>query len=286
MRHFFTGLLTFLVWSVLGIGFYSYYIQNFSDRDTTVTIPPIPKTELVSLEGVLAPYAGKNFTVKELLSIKTQKGTDDIALADSSLQDKLYKLLNEQQTKEVLLTGFSFTGEIDSLGTQRAKALQQLLVDYGLNEDRVAIAAKALEVDLPDGTVDGAVALQLKEMSAERLSAFEAVIANKVLYSGFASNTFKPDNTLQAYALELKGYLNKFPSKNVVITGHTDNVGAEEDNEWIGMQRAKNVMNYLISQGIAEERMLAASKGELEPVAPNTTLEGQRLNRRIEIKAQ
>ncbi len=285
MKHFFLGLLTFLVWSVLGIGLYSYYINNISNRSRAEITQPVPEAKKLTIDDVLVLYGGNDFSIDELKKIRVIKGSDSIMFTDSILQQKLFDILNEQQSKEVLLTGFSVTGETDTLGISRSSKLKEILVDYGLNEDRISTASEILRVDMPNDVIDGAVALQVKEMSAEKWAALETVIANKVLYAGFASNTFRPDNSLQAYALELKGYLEKFPSKNVTITGHTDSIGAEEDNEWIGMQRAKNVMGYLVTHGISEERMTAVSKGESEPVAPNNTVEGQRLNRRIEIKA-
>ena len=55
-------------------------------------------------------------------------------------------------------------------------------------------------------------------------------------------------------------------------------------NDWYGMERAKNVKQYLVSQGIDGSRLFASSKGELEPIESNATLEGRRKNRRIEIK--
>lgn len=111
----------------------------------------------------------------------------------------------------------------------------------------------------------------------------EAVEYNKVLYFGFDSEKHKTDKALKDYILALKTYLETHPDQKISITGHTDNVGQTTDNEWIGMQRAKNAMKYLVSQGIPKDRITLLSRGEAEPIAPNTTKEGRERNRRVEI---
>jgi outer membrane protein OmpA-like peptidoglycan-associated protein len=70
----------------------------------------------------------------------------------------------------------------------------------------------------------------------------------------------------------------------VEISGHTDSVGSETYNQGLSQRRAQSVMNYLIQRGIAASRMEARGYGEYQPVAPNTTREGRRQNRRIEFK--
>lgn len=106
---------------------------------------------------------------------------------------------------------------------------------------------------------------------------------HKILYFGFDSENPKRDNALRDYIIALKTYLNTYPDKKISITGHTDSVGETEDNAWIGMQRAKSAMKYLIAQGIPEAQILLYSKGETEPIAPNTTKDGRRRNRRVEL---
>lgn len=70
----------------------------------------------------------------------------------------------------------------------------------------------------------------------------------------------------------------------VEISGHTDSVGSETYNQALSLRRAQSVMNYLIQRGISASRMEARGYGEYQPVAPNTTREGRRQNRRIEFK--
>ena len=69
------------------------------------------------------------------------------------------------------------------------------------------------------------------------------------------------------------------------IEGHTDNVGAKDLNEKIGLARAENVKRYLYEQyQIPLHKMSVISYGKDKPIAPNKTREGRAQNRRVVIK--
>jgi outer membrane protein OmpA-like peptidoglycan-associated protein len=74
----------------------------------------------------------------------------------------------------------------------------------------------------------------------------------------------------------------------VVIEGHTDNVGADEYNQKLGMRRAQTVMNELSALGIDRNRMSAATFGESKPAVNQETAWARAVNRRVEfqVKAQ
>jgi len=68
-----------------------------------------------------------------------------------------------------------------------------------------------------------------------------------------------------------------------LVAGHTDSVGSEERNYELGQKRAGSVARYLIKRGIDPFRVTSTSYGEDNPVADNTTRDGKRQNRRIEL---
>lgn len=68
-----------------------------------------------------------------------------------------------------------------------------------------------------------------------------------------------------------------------LVAGHTDSVGSEEHNYELGQKRAGSVARYLIRRGIDPFRVTSTSYGEDNPVADNSTRDGKRQNRRIEI---
>ena len=76
--------------------------------------------------------------------------------------------------------------------------------------------------------------------------------------------------------------LNKYAEMTIEISGHTDNVGSDAANQALSQNRAKSVLDYLVSKGIAPERLVSKGLGEAKPVATNDTEEGRQKNRRVE----
>jgi len=76
------------------------------------------------------------------------------------------------------------------------------------------------------------------------------------------------------------------PNVNVVISGHTDDVGSEKANQVLSLKRAQAVKNWLVKNGIKSNRMRTVGKGESEPVASNNTEDGRLENRRMEFYAE
>jgi len=70
----------------------------------------------------------------------------------------------------------------------------------------------------------------------------------------------------------------------IEIAGHTDSIGKAKDNLVLSEARANSVRNYLITKGIAPERLIAKGYGDTEPVADNSTEEGRQKNRRTEVR--
>jgi outer membrane protein OmpA-like peptidoglycan-associated protein len=69
------------------------------------------------------------------------------------------------------------------------------------------------------------------------------------------------------------------------IEGHTDNVGAKDVNERLGLERAEAVKRYLYEQHqIPLHKINVISYGEEKPVAPNNTRQGRAQNRRVVVK--
>jgi outer membrane protein OmpA-like peptidoglycan-associated protein len=68
----------------------------------------------------------------------------------------------------------------------------------------------------------------------------------------------------------------------IEIRGHTDNQGDETKNQILSEERAKAVMEYLVSKGIEPRRILYIGYGSRNPIASNDTAEGRMKNRRVE----
>ena len=83
---------------------------------------------------------------------------------------------------------------------------------------------------------------------------------------------------------ELAEYLKRKEDERIEVGGHTDNVGKPDANQILSTNRANTVRAYLLTKGIAPDRVTAKGYGSSMPVAENTTAEGRGLNRRTEVK--
>ncbi|HEY6106907.1 MAG TPA: OmpA family protein [Anaeromyxobacteraceae bacterium] len=76
--------------------------------------------------------------------------------------------------------------------------------------------------------------------------------------------------------------LNDYPKMRLRVEGHTDNVGGESFNLKLSQKRAESVTAYLVSKGIAGDRLESAGYGLTRPLASNRTAKGRSQNRRTE----
>ncbi|HEP6425751.1 OmpA family protein [Burkholderia cenocepacia] len=72
--------------------------------------------------------------------------------------------------------------------------------------------------------------------------------------------------------------------RRVAITGFTDSTGSNTHNLALSASRARNVMNYLRSNGLRAQSFVSEGLGAADPVASNATAEGRAQNRRVEIR--
>ncbi|MBP7901781.1 MAG: OmpA family protein [Spirochaetes bacterium] len=76
--------------------------------------------------------------------------------------------------------------------------------------------------------------------------------------------------------------LKKYSSYSVIVEGHTDDVGDDNFNLKLSEMRAKVVYDYLVSEGVAQDRLSFRGMGETMPYLPNKDEESRRKNRRVE----
>jgi OmpA-OmpF porin, OOP family len=76
--------------------------------------------------------------------------------------------------------------------------------------------------------------------------------------------------------------LKENPAIEIEMSAHTDSYGTDDYNFKLSDNRARSVMEYILSKGIATNRIKSQGYGETKPVAPNDTDENRQLNRRVE----
>ena len=200
------------------------------------------------LSGRLQDSNGKVISGAEL-SVRYEKD-DSSRVSTQTNEDGTYALavqVDQKISLEVTKENFSF---------------QAVVLDTN------TLKAKTLKIEAPDLKID-----TLKEGNAY---AIEAIV-------------FKTDDAqLSADAqFLLKGfahYLNKQPQLKIQINGHTDDIGEAQRNQVLSEKRAEQVAAYLISLGIAEQRIQYKGYGESQPRVANDSAANRALNRRTEFE--
>lgn len=156
------------------------------------------------------------------------------------------------------------------LAQQRAATAQEFANERAADE-AVKVAAAEL-----NQTMSVAVAQRRGKPSAI------ADLAQKDLV-GFAPGTAKVPASAKRALDELAATLKSNPEREVVIDGHTDNVGGPRYNQTLALRRAEAVRAALLQRGIASSRIAIRSLGEENPASSNANRIGRLENRRAEV---
>ena len=102
----------------------------------------------------------------------------------------------------------------------------------------------------------------------------------------FPSGSFDLEHDSKSELVEVAKFLKSNPDMKVTISGHTDDVGNDQNNQVLSEKRAQSVTAYLVKLGIGEGRMQSVGMGEKKPIMPNADEKGRAMNRRIEMEIQ
>ncbi|MDR2286141.1 MAG: OmpA family protein [Prevotellaceae bacterium] len=127
---------------------------------------------------------------------------------------------------------------------------------------------------------------ELEKIEGAKVEAANDGEAIKVTFESgilFATNSSTLSSASKVSLSKFAESLKTHTDTNVEIFGHTDITGSDAVNIPLSQQRAASVQSYLISQGVASNRLISYGKGSSEPVASNDTAAGRTQNRRVEI---
>jgi len=128
-----------------------------------------------------------------------------------------------------------------------------------------------------------------KPLGANGLSKQEAALLTTLppparsftLYFDEGTTTLTPQSVAALTALRAEIATRTGPE--VEVTGHTDAVGSEADNDRLSAERAQEVLNWLVSQGLDRSIMSAVGRGERELKQPTMDNIESAANRRVEV---
>ena len=95
------------------------------------------------------------------------------------------------------------------------------------------------------------------------------------------SYTLKP--AARERLARISGIVLAYPDLRLEIEGHTDSVGSDAYNQTLSEKRAASVRDYLLSNNVSINNVIARGFGKTRPVADNSTAKGRQLNRRVEM---
>ena len=116
-------------------------------------------------------------------------------------------------------------------------------------------------------------------VTTETIETGKPFVLNDIFY---ATNSADIDPASQLILESFATYLIEHPNLVIEIRGHTDNVGSDDNNLALSMDRAFEVKTLLERNGVTGKRVAANGYGESKPVATNDTAEGRAQNRRTE----
>ncbi len=173
--------------------------------------------------------------------------------------------------------------EVASLGLARAAAIRALFPE--IPAERMLEGARTITTNPGRDTFNYFKAYELNWVEAEKTVAetVEELDDRIIIRFPFGS-------TEKEYNEEVDAYLSKLAERvastgeNIVLTGHTDNVGSNEKNMELGQNRADAIKSILVNAGVSADLVSTSSRGESQPARSNSTEEGRYENRRVEVQ--
>jgi outer membrane protein OmpA-like peptidoglycan-associated protein len=167
-------------------------------------------------------------------------------------------------------------------------------VAYSRNRTQGALVG-AIGGGLAGGAVGGYMDNQKRDLEknlAKEIQAGQARVEslpNHVVRVTMTSQTaFDTDSAnikpgFQSTMDKLADVVVRYGKTSLTIVGHTDDVGSNDYNQKLSERRAHSVAQYFETQHVNPVRMAISGKGEMQPIAPNSSESGRQANRRVEI---
>lgn len=152
---------------------------------------------------------------------------------------------------------------------------------YGYSAEKEGYMGAAATLDFSDITTYTEYRHDIVLYPLEKLIEEQISLRMNNIFFDFDKSALRPESYH-----ELNRWVDVFKKNtelNAEIQGYTCSIGTEEYNMGLSERRATAVVNYLVSQGVARNRLTMKGFGETRPAASNETREGRELNRRVEV---
>lgn len=281
MKILVPGLVIFTIWCVISVRWYVCGIHELcketDELPDKASEQPRPAVDEVLSSSEQAPLAFQ------------WSGATPITNEDfGDFRDSLKSGFDQSPASVIEITGIYDPQEInnsdfENLGVARAENIKQLLLTSGIKRSmRIKSRTGDLSAGL-SGNIRNAYQFELVPQE-EVTDGFLITEATNKLVIHFPLNSASPEGDQRVQnALKNLAKQAMNSDRNLLVVGHTDNLGESMDNMKLGLARAAIIKEMLLSYGMQENKVLEESEGEAVPLVRNTTPRGRQQNRRVEI---
>jgi outer membrane protein OmpA-like peptidoglycan-associated protein len=199
-----------------------------------------------------------------------------VLVSGNVLDAKTAKPVMAEIKYEDLETGKEIGSARTSPGTGAYKITLPAGVNYGYRAEAPGYAPVSQNLDLTKA--DTYQELE-RDLTLVPLQQGETVRLNNIFFET-AKAELQPESFTELDRVVTM--LKDNPNMEILIGGHTDNVGSPASNIQLSAARATSVEGYLVNKGIVNTRLRVKGFGDTKPVASNDTDPGRQQNRRVE----
>jgi len=247
-------------------------ISAFNDGYYRVSLPPLKKYNIViDMKGYL--YMTDVLDLTDLSKFMKKEYMNDLLVNQLPEIQALQVKMNELNAQLMALINEN-SDNIDA----SFKKYEDLIKQYRSNVNSLDLAIKKAKLEWL-GKEDKIQEVR-KDFQLQTIRV-GATFELKNIFFDFGKATLRDESKL-----ELDKLVDIMKRSEIVIElgGHTDSIGSDDANQKLSQERVNSVKQYLVDNGIKDERIIAVGYGETQPLESNTTEEGRQKNRRVEVK--
>lgn len=225
--------------------------------DTKVQIKALAEAEKIRVEKQIKEITDV-VVAKKLQEVEKSKQAHKIALLDPKIENTQKALDEAAKVK------------LENLLKEK---VEEVLVEK-LNDVKIKVESDKIKIDTLHAEEEGIV----KDIQKNHFS--KAYVLKGVYFKSSSSQlTEESDRQLDVISKVLISH----KDVSIKIQGHTDNRGAYSLNQKISLNRASAVKNALVKRGVSSKRIVIRGKADKLAIADNTSAEGRKQNRRVDM---
>ncbi|MFA6468410.1 MAG: OmpA family protein [Bacteroidota bacterium] len=260
------------------------YVFDINEETFSVNGIPLPARNLtMHTRSSAISSSGKMFASQ--LDFTKISSMDITGLVHNGKNEITYTVSLQSARKDTVFKKHSFamiTNDFDETNLVRSN---DVTIHIRSNVNTTVLLLETTYVEIPRRSVrtEEKTADAIKLIESLGIGSRKGIVIEEISFvSSKAILTEEAKRILDTLAVLL---INNADIK-LQINGYTDNTGNASANRKMSLNRAKEVVSYLIAKGIGENRLSAQGFGPSNPIASNKTEEGRKKNRRIELVPQ